>query len=188
MKNRFSPPIIFRVALLIVLLIPLSVFTSGIEIDQADNHLVNGVYLLNAHIEFDFDEEVIEALDNGVVLQIDVTIRVKRNRKWIWDKTIHEQIMEYKLEHHALSDNYLITDMTNNLRHQRPSLSEALALLGTIKDQELIAETDIDTNASYTGFIRANLDVESLPPPLRPIAYASDKWKLKSVWQKWELK
>ena len=32
------------------------------------------------------------------------------------------------------------------------------------------------------------LDVEALPPPLRPIAYTSGAWRLNSDWHKWDIR
>ena len=39
----------------------------------------------------------------------------------------------------------------------------------------------------YIARIRAYLDIESLPPPMRPQAYFSSNWELTNEWYKWEL-
>ena len=39
----------------------------------------------------------------------------------------------------------------------------------------------------YTLAIRAKLDIEALPAPLRPVAYVSPSWRMSSGWYEWNL-
>jgi hypothetical protein len=39
----------------------------------------------------------------------------------------------------------------------------------------------------YEGALRARLDIEALPAPLRVFAYLSDDWRLTSEWYTWPL-
>ena len=139
-------------------------------------------------INFDFDEEVIEALEHGVALTIDVIILIKQKRKWLWDKTINKDILTYKLEYHPLSKHYLVTDMTAGNRTQLQSLTNSLQLMGNINNHILIKYDKLENNTSYMGFIKAKLNIEDLPAPLRPIAIISTKWRLESAWHKWLIK
>jgi hypothetical protein len=52
----------------------------------------------------------------------------------------------------------------------------------TLFDQDLLIE-----NKTYLARIRTFLDIESLPPPMRPQAYFSPNWDLSSEWYEWEL-
>ena len=144
--------------------------------------------MLDAVIKYDFNNEVLEALDHGVSLRIDIVIRIKKKRKWLWDKKIREDVINYKLERHPLSNHYLVTNLNSGNRYQLQSLDNALTAMGTIKNYKLIEARDLEKKASYTGDIMAKLNIESLPPPLRPVAYASEHWQLKSPWQKWVIR
>lgn len=170
------------------LLIPAAAYSQGIEFKELDSTLVGGIYLLDARIKYDFNDEILEALENGVSLRIDIIIRIKKKRKWLWDKNIREQVINYKLERHPLSDHYLVSNLNSGNRYQLQSLNEALTVLGTIKNYKLIEAGDLKVRARYSGDIMAKLNIESLPPPLRPVAYASEQWQLKSPWKKWVIR
>ena len=43
------------------------------------------------------------------------------------------------------------------------------------------------TSERYEGALRAWLDIEALPAPLRLLAYLSDDWPLTSEWYTWPL-
>ncbi len=164
---------------------PTILAAQGITVEQASSELVNESYLLDARINFSFDKKVLEALEHGVALNIDIIIRVKQKRVWIWDPIIRENILKLKLEYHPLSDHYLLTNLTTGNRYQHRSLEQALTELGTINDHILINSNMLKDDTIYKGFIKAKLNIENLPPPLRPVAYISKQWQLKSPWYQW---
>ena len=81
-----------------------------------------------------------------------------------------------------------MSNLNSGNRYQLQTLNEALTILGAIKNYKLIKADDLEKNAKYTGDIMAKLNIESLPPPLRPVAYASEQWQLKSSLRKWVIK
>ena len=174
--------------ILLWLIIPGPAWSQGIDFKNLESTLVGGIYLLDARIEYKFNDEVLEALEHGVSLRIDIIIRIKKKRKWLWDKKIREEVINYKLERHPLSNHYLVSNLKSGNRYQLQSLDEALTVMGSIKNYKLIEARDLNKNANYTGYIMAKLNIESLPPPLRPVAYASEHWQLKSPWQKWVIR
>jgi hypothetical protein len=177
-------------AMLLVLCLsaPIRASAQSIEIEQAGTELVDDFYLLDAGIKFSFDEEVLEALDHGVQLQIDIHIRLERIRKWLWDPTVKEDIISFLLERHPLGNYYLITNLKTQSREQYLTLEEALSALGIISKYILISKDVLDTDSSYSGYIMASLDIETLPPPLRPVAFVSRQWQMESTWYEWLLK
>lgn len=166
----------------------IDVGATGIEIDSVDSKIQDDNYLLNSTINFEFADEVIDAINHGVSLYIDILTRIKRQRKWVWDKTVLERTYSFKLERHALSGDYIVTNITTNERQQLSTLDEALSTLGKISGLELVPSVALIHDRSYRGLIMAQLNVEKLPPPLRPIAYASEKWQLKSDWKEWDIR
>jgi len=174
--------------LLLWLFFPASAWSQGIEFEKLDSTLVGGIYLLDARIKYNFNDEILEALEHGVSLRIDIIISIKKVRKWLWDKKISEDVINLKLERHPLSNHYLVSNQNSGNRYQLQTLNEALTVLGTIKNYKLIKAGDLKEGRIYTGEIMARLNIESLPPPLRPVAYASEKWQLKSSLHKWLIK
>lgn len=186
--RKYKSSIYKVIACISCLTIPVSLFAHGIEIQHASIQLVEDVYLLEARINFDFDKEVIDALEHGVALHIDVLVRLKKMRDWWWDATVKQETLRFKLEFQPLSNHYLVTNTVTGSRQQRQSLEQALLILGTINKHIFFNKNLLDKQASYLGLIKARLNIESLPPPLRPVAYISKQWQLESLWYKWPIR
>lgn len=164
---------------------PVAAMAEGITIEYATTKLVADAYRLDAKIKFDFNEEVVVALEHGVELHIDVLMRIKRERRWLWDPVIEEDSLNYTLQHHALSEDYVVTDLNRDIRHQFPSYEAALKYIGNISNHLLVDRDLIRNDSGYSGYIRARLNIETLPAPLQPIAYVSEKWRMQSPWYEW---
>jgi hypothetical protein len=52
----------------------------------------------------------------------------------------------------------------------------------------LVGTTAIEPEKKYVVRVRARLDVEALPSPLRPLAYLTAPWQLDSDWYQWPLR
>jgi len=159
-----------------------------IEISSATSRLVAEAYQLDARIEFNFDAEVLDALEHGVSIIIDVIILIKRERNWLWDPKVKEEVLNFKLEQHPLSNLFLVTELGSENRKQFPTLEEALDYLGAIEDRFLINRTVLADDEHYVGMIKAEVNTETLPAVIRPVATVSKKWQLDSPWFEWSIK
>ncbi len=161
---------------------------SSVTIEFATSTLVGEEYQVDAFIEYNFDDEVLTALAHGVALRIDTYIKVKRERNWLWDPVVRDETVTFQLERLALSDHYLLTNLNSEQKEQFQYLDEALRALGSIKEHFLFDISTIDPSATYIGYLKAELDIEALPPPMRPIAYFSPQWYAESPWYEWLVK
>lgn len=162
-------------------------WATGFTIVSAATRLEGNVLRLNARINYDLSETVIDALDNGVPLTIQVQMEVWRKRDWLWDETIASIQQRFRLEYHALARQYLVTNLNNGELRSFPSRPSAIDHLGRLYDFPLLDHGLLDPAARYYGRLRARLDIESLPAPLRPVAYLSADWRLTSDWYAWPL-
>jgi Domain of unknown function (DUF4390) len=190
MRSRTCLPAAINqlLACLVFLCMPINIQASTVTVEFATSTLVNERYHVDAYIEYDFDDEVLTALAHGITLQIDTYIRVKRERDWLWDPVVRDETISFLLERHALSDHYLLTNLNTDHKEQYQYLDEALRAMGSIKEHFLFDKSTIDPDASYIGFIMAELNIEALPPPLRPVAYISSQWQAESPWYEWLVK
>ena len=94
-------------------------------------------------------------------------------RKWLWDKTIRQAALSQKLEHQPLSDQYLVTDLNTGIKRHFQSLQHALEFMGTINNYPFFELTALEQGKTYTAQVRARLNTESLPTPLRLSAISS---------------
>ena len=175
------------VLLFVHLLTATLVFATGITIKHSETYRQGDIYLLNADIEFDFSEESLNALEHGIALQIYTILRLKKERDWLWDTIISETVLRFRMEHHPLSDHYVVTDLLADVQHTFQTRQAATSFLTKLNNIPFFEASLLKDNMSYTGHIRTQLDIESLPAPLRPIAYLSSHWQLSSSWHSWKI-
>lgn len=169
-------------------LVPLCVWAGEFSVRGADTTLVEGVYLLNAHVDYTFSSQALKALENGIPLTIRLDIEVQRRRSWWWfDDDIASLEQRYQLRYHAFSQQYLIRNLNSGALYTYPTLASAVEALGDIRDFPLLDEKLIKPHEKYEVELRAYLDIEALPSPLRPLAYITPAWHLGSEWYKWSL-
>ena len=160
----------------------------NITVEYVSGELVENSYYLDARIDFKPHDDVLEALDHGVDLDIDIIIKVKEKRKWLWDRLYKEEIIKFKLDHLPLSNVYIITNVGNSQQRQFDTLENALKYLGTLDRYFLFNSENIDDDANLVGLLKARLNVENLPPPLKPVAFILNKWQSDSEWRHWTIR
>ena len=162
--------------------------TKGIAIRYVTGAMIGNTYMVNANIDYHFSAEAEKALIHGVPLQFDTRIKVKNHRRWIWDKTISAVLITYKLQYHPLSGYYLVTNMHSGERQQFRNLDDATGYLGKLKNYPLMTRNALGADTGvYYGLINVKLDIQSLPVPLRPLAYLSTQWRLSSPTYVWNI-
>lgn len=154
---------------------------------HADTTLVDGVYLLNAQVDYPLSEAIVGALHSGVMLTLLLEIEVERERTLLWDAELTSLSQRYELRYHALTRQYLVKNLSTGVQQAFPTQEAALAALGEIKDVPLLDEHLLIPGANYSARLRARLDHSSLPAPLRLTALLSPAWQTSSVWYTWPL-
>jgi len=173
--------------LLWALLWTAAAWAAGFDVVSASTRLEGGVYHLNARIDYRFSGAALEALQNGVPLTVELEMEVRRRRAWLWDETVYALAQRFQLEYHTLSRQYLVSNLNSGERRGFPTRSSALQFMGQIADFPFLDKGLLDPDQRYEGALRARLDIEALPAPLRVFAYLSDDWRLTSEWRTWPL-
>ncbi len=152
-------------------------WAAGFDVISATTRLEGGVYRLNAQIEYRFSEAALDALQNGVPLTIELEMEVRRRRPWVWDETVYALAQRFRLEYHTLSRQYLVRNLNSGERRGFSSRPAALRFMGQITIFRCLTEAcSIPTSAMKA--LRARLDLDALPTPLRLFAYISEDWRL----------
>lgn len=181
--NRTDMPMRTGYLLIVLLIFCMSVvWAVGLRIQNVDTRLSNGVYLLDANIDYQLSQTVEEALSNSVPLTFIVEMNVHRARSMLWDETIHNLQQRFRLTYHALARQYVVKNLNSNQLHSFPTQAAAIEFIGRIRDFPLLDSSLLDSSKRYLVSVRAELDIESLPTPLRLIAYVSGDWRLSSDW------
>ncbi|VAW92663.1 hypothetical protein MNBD_GAMMA23-2476 [hydrothermal vent metagenome] len=159
----------------------------GFSIQSLETLMQDRVYLLTANLNYHFSSEAIEALEHGVPLLILVDIEIRSPRWWWSDTTIAELEQGYLLLYHALSESYVVHNLNSGTQNNFIRLAQALSFLSTIKNLPILDANLLDPKKEYYLRVRTHLDIESLPAPMRPLAYISSDWQLSSGWYEWPL-
>ncbi len=164
-----------------------AVSTPGFSIQSLETQMQDRVYLLTANFNYHFSTEAIEALEHGVPLLILVDIEIRSPRWWWNDTTIAELEQGYLLLYHALSESYVVHNLNSGTQNNFIRLNHALNFLSKIKKLPILDANLLDPKKEYYLRVRTHLDIESLPAPMRPLAYISSDWQLSSDWYEWPL-
>ena len=156
------------------------------QVERASTRLVDEVFRLDARVDLEFSGEVLEALNSGVPLTVVFEIEIVR-RGAIWDRTVAELSQRHEIAYRALSDSYLLTNLSTFQRQSFPNRRAAISALGMIQDCPMLDRRLLEVGETYAARLRARLEIESLPLPLRPVAYLVSAWDLGSEWYEWLL-
>ena len=155
---------------------------AGFVVETAALRVVDGRYVADASIDFGFSEDIVEAMRNGVALTVIVDVEVRRMRAAWWYETLVAPEFRFRVETSVLTDRYRIRDLYQGVTTNFRSFDEMVDALGHLESIPVVAEDRLAPDGRYTARVRARLDIEALPSPLRPIAYLSPQWRLNSGW------
>ncbi len=179
--------LLFSLLILIVLGISVShAKAQGIVVQFVEISHDNGRYALDADIQYNLSEVAQEALHKGVALTFKLTIAVLEPRPLVWDQPIISEERSYTLNFQALTNQYRVQRGDSVLLETFPTLNSALSEIGSLRNIEVaLFERGLRENNEYVG-IRAWLDIESLPVPMRLLAYSQPSWRHNSGWYRWK--
>jgi len=145
-----------------------------------------GWYVLNMDADYHFSPAAKQAIQSSIPLYWNLKIQLKKER-YLQDKTVLSVTYRYRIRYHALLNSYSVKNETTNSIKKYASLMAALDSLSRLRELQIVAVSALDKNKRYYAAIKLELDKESLPPPLRPVAYLSSEWDLSSDWTLWPL-
>jgi len=178
------------ICVLILSLMPLgSAWSKGqpFEIHNAESRLYQGVWLVTALIDFRMSEEALAALDNGVALTFELQFRLDRVRRFWVDKKTATLEQRFELSYQPLSERYVVRNLNSGEQNSYATLFSALNGMGRIVDLPIIDASLLDADERYELALRAVLDQNTLPGPLRLVAFWSSGFRLESDWYVWML-
>ena len=120
---------------------------------------------LAGSLELGFTPKVEEALSKGIPIEVIVDMRLYRQRAFLWDENVAEWTLRRQIRYHALSGQYLISDVPecpNETAALSPApSSEVQSLQGTQKAQvgarSAGAGCAVDTGGPGSSEIRESL-------------------------------
>lgn len=185
--RRLVAAVLVLVPMLLLGMLAPAAAKDGLRVERVETRLVEGTFVMDAVLDYRFSTEALEALENGVPLTILVQIQVRRVGAWLWEDSKSDLQLRYAIRYKPLSERYEVYRLPGNEGRSFVSRDAAIRALGEITGLSLIGAASLDPDTEYEVQIRASLDIEELPLPLRPMAYLKPSWKLSSGWSKWPL-
>jgi Domain of unknown function (DUF4390) len=161
---------------------------TGLEIRNASTELDAGVWYLSARIDYRLNRDTLEALQNGIPLTFELQVELTRERSWLPDENLAELRQDFELSWQPLSRGYLVRNKNSGDQRAHTTLFAALNDLGRITALPLIDAALLDDAENYEVSLRAILDQQQLPGPLRMLAFWDDDFTLESDWFRWDLR
>lgn len=174
--------------LLATLSLPLLAENGQFLVTELSAHPVDDRYLMDADIDYQFSEQALEALLNGVPLTLDVHVQLRRDGAWIWEEDLFDIRLRYQFRYHALAELYQVVDLQTGTEQDFVTRSAALKALGRLRDAPLVDAKTLTQGEAYVLSVQTSLDIDSLPLPLRPLAYLTPAWSLSSEKKVWYLR
>lgn len=167
-------------------LLPAAAADAGFRILRADVKPagLEGGPVLDADIDYRFTEPVIDALRNGVSLTLVLRLKIKRERGW-WNAPVLDENRAFRVSYRALSRLYQLVYADSENPHNFVDVKALLEAMGSIRSLPLPKTLRLNARERYQASLKVGLDIESLPLPLRPVAYVTPAWHLDSPVYQW---
>lgn len=158
-----------------------------VKVRNAYAELRDGVFYLNARLDYRLGDDATEALRSGVPLDLVLEINVEQRRRYIWDPNVASLRQEYQLSYHALSERYIVRNVNSGEQTSFANLEAALLDLGRVRDLPIIDESLLDERDRYVVSLRAIVDIRELSGPLSILRFFWNDWRIVSDWYQWPL-
>jgi hypothetical protein len=175
--------------LIMLMLLTVGVSAGGVDVRDVTLWESDNSYLLDADIDYFPTDTVIEALKNGIPLTFVVTVKVRESDSWLgwFERALTKRKIRFQLRYRPLSSLYEISSDHNHNQRNFVSWKSLFSNLGELRQIAIVETGKLDVQKKYHVEIKAELDINSLPLPMRPMAYIDSDWDMSSGWSEWPL-
>ncbi|MEC9375618.1 MAG: DUF4390 domain-containing protein [Pseudomonadota bacterium] len=158
------------------------------EVNLAELREINNTWLLDGRVALDLSSEAVEALRSGMMLSIQMQFEITRQRMFWTDEKVKTSIRDFELRYMTLNQRYLVRNTITGETQNFATLSSALRSMGRIRDWQVIPEGIVKKDQQYNCGLRAVLNQDRLPGPIRLLAFWRGGFIIESDWYQWKLR
>ena len=158
--------------------------TADFKIVGGGAQITNRHLSSHAKLSLSLDPRSATAVVNGIPITICIDLELVQNKLWPWSTTFLEWRYPVKLGYHPLSRRFTVTDQRKKSTVVFHTLGEALRQLDRFNVIEILPAA-IAKQKNLVVRIRARIDTESLPAPLRLMSVLLPPWNQQSQWREW---
>ena len=188
MKNKAQKPERFIGATLLLLLFTVtSLLAQPATPVKGESFLLNGVYYSNIEIEFLFNNDYLEALNSGLVFDIDLDFLVVNVRNRRLNREIGKLSQKYILKYNAFTQRYTVLNVNTGREISFSTISSALKYLGSIRNLPTIDDSLINIDQNYQVFLRVSTRARGVPSWIKTLTFWRDNLDYVTEWIQWPL-
>jgi hypothetical protein len=162
--------------------------TPRFDVRSAYLEPVDGVLDLNATLDLSLSKNALQAMRTGVPLSFQLDLSLNRKRRYLPDEGVAHLAQRWRLQYHALSERYVVTNQNTGQQATYATLEGALAALSTVRRLPVLDQALLEKRQRYEASVRIVNEVEGgLPDALRIMMFWID-WKRSSDWYTWTVR
>ena len=158
----------------------------ALEVQSAFVNQEAGVYQLHARVLYPVNDQLREALRDGVSLSFDLDVTIQRQRRYWVDAEVVALTLRRELSYHTVSDRYLVRSARTGEQSSYPTLDAALEALGIVEGWPILVASQV-RGGEHTVSVRAGVRRGRLTDALRVLLFWTDDWHRESEWYSWSL-
>lgn len=156
------------------------------SVNEVTASIKNEEMLVDFDLDLALSDQAEEALLRGIPLIITIEVELERDRPLMWDTRITSWERHVEISYHALSERYLVQETGRGEIQNFLNLSTVMNVIGKQRSLKIpVPQLPTNPEINYQVKVRAHLDSEALPTPLRLMAYLSPSWRLSTGWTPW---
>jgi len=187
MKYNSKKSAIFTWTTILLLFMTHSLFAQPAIPIKGESFLLNGVYYSNIDIEFVFSQEYLEALNSGLVFDVDLDFLVVNVRKRRFNREIGRLSQKYTLKYNAFTQRYTILNVNTGRIVSYPSIDSALQYLGSIRNLPTIDDSLINIDQNYLVYLQVSTRATGVPSWIKTLTFWRDHLDFVTEWIQWPL-
>jgi len=173
--------------ILLLLLMISSLFAQPATPIKGESFLLNGVYYSNIDIEFEFKQEYLEALNSGLVFDIDLDFLVVNVRQRRFNREIGKLSQKYVLKYNAFTQRYTILNVNTGRVISHSSIGSALQYLGSIRSLPTIDDSLINIDQNYLVYLQVRTRARGVPDWIKTLTFWRNHLDFVTEWIQWPL-
>lgn len=160
---------------------------AGIFIQRAQLDAKDGHEVVTADIEYRFPTVALQALDEGIPLTFRIKLQIDRIRLWGWTQSVTQVERRIQLRYQPLAKSFQVSDLGSGAVLHYASLASLLDTLSHLRGWSIPQLPRHEESEEREATLSFEFDVESLPLPLRLLAYLSPDWNMEAPPYRWPL-
>ena len=185
--SHWRLPVLAALFGLLISSVSLAQKTPAFEVKTASITMQDTLLILDSTLEVNLPDYINKALDQGFAMPLMFEVEVRVYSKYWWDEKLLSLKQQYKLHYLPMLSSYVIHDLNANQRTYFNSRQAAVEYFKVIYAYPMFDISNINQSDNVYMRLRAGIDVDELPLPLKSSSLWDNNWALRSDWFEWKI-